>query len=137
MSYRIAPSKNLGEEIRRVAGEQVSKAMAELDNADLDRDKVVHQVRKRCKKLRGLLRLVRPGMEATYANENAAFRDAARLLSSLRDAKTLIGTYDDLMDQFHSQIDRQAFGSIRATLTRRLTGMAIPTPKPFTNCESE
>ena len=46
----------------------------------------VHDVRKRCKKVRGLLRLVRPGLGPDYRRANADVRDAARELSSLRDA---------------------------------------------------
>jgi len=52
-------------------------------------------VRQRCKKLRALVRLVRPAFRS-YREENAAFRDIAGLFSGLRDAEVVQALYDDL-----------------------------------------
>ncbi|MGC1479062.1 MAG: CHAD domain-containing protein [Chthoniobacterales bacterium] len=109
-------------ELRRIAREQLARAIDELDN--LPPAKAVHQARKRCKKLRGLIRLARPGMEDTYREENAYFRDAASGLSTLRDATVLIETYDKLLDHFADDIDRQPFGIIRRRLTERHQSLA-------------
>ncbi len=106
--------------IRRIADEQLGRGLDEIADPDLGRHKTVHQVRKRCKKLRGLIRLVRPAFEQRYQRENAALRDAAGLLSDIRDAATSISTYDDLMDRFGDQVKRSAFGPLRARMTRRL-----------------
>lgn len=91
--------------------------MNEIDDPDLEVTVKIHQVRKRCKKLRGLLRLVRPVFD-DFGAENASFRDAARLLSDVRDKRSLILAYDDVTAQFGDQIDRRAFAPIRARLTR-------------------
>ncbi len=56
----------------------------------------MHQLRKATKKVRALLRLVRPGFKA-YAAENAAFRQIAASLSGARDASVLVSTLDDLV----------------------------------------
>jgi CHAD domain-containing protein len=120
MAYRLKVSKPLTKAVRRVAREQVDRALGEIEDRELDRRTTVHQVRKRCKKLRGLLRLVRPGLGATYAAENAAFRDAARQLSELRDAEVLRETYDWLLDHYAAQVDRPTLSPIRRQLTRRL-----------------
>ncbi len=118
MPYRI---KNDDDEVqaavRRIADEQIDRALNEIADDDLSFEKTVHQVRKRCKKLRGLVRLVRPAFD-DYSDENKTFRDAARLLSDIRDAHALIETYDVLMDHFADQIDRRGFAQIRARLTR-------------------
>ncbi len=92
--YRIR-KKDTGPQdaLRRIACEQIDRALAELDDPGLDTAARVHQVRKRCKKTRGLLRLVRPAF-ADYAAENAALRDIGRGLSGLRDAGTLVETCD-------------------------------------------
>src|SRR5690606_9905919 len=85
----------------------------------------VHQVRKRCKKLRGLLRLVRLNLDnGIYETENACFRDAASDLSSVRDAQTLVDTYDDLLSRFDTQLQEEAFTSIRKQLVERRTYIA-------------
>ncbi len=117
MSFRFRRSESVQSAIRRIAQEQVDRLLAEIDDTDLQRDEVVHQVRKRCKKLRGLLRLVRHGLGKQYTVENESIRDAARSLSSLRDAKSMIASYDDLMDHFDAQVNRQSLQSIRQALT--------------------
>nr|WP_240956431.1 CHAD domain-containing protein [Wenzhouxiangella sp. XN79A] len=61
-----------------------------------DVEAAVHDARKRCKKLRGLLRLVRPVIGELYAPGNRAFRDAARRLGPYRDAHALLETFDRL-----------------------------------------
>jgi CHAD domain-containing protein len=119
MAYSLKPGDGtLQEGLRRIAVDQISSAIAEIGDASLGRDETVHQVRKRCKKLRGLIRLARPGFEG-YKAENAAFREAARRLSGLRDADVLIETYDKLMERQDGGIDRPAFGQIRRRLSLR------------------
>ena len=54
-----------------------------------------------------------------YKRENAWFRDASRELSFLRDAATLIETYDSLMTHFRGEVDRSTFGIVRRRLTLR------------------
>jgi len=119
MSYRFEPDEPIADGLRRIAAEQIDRALSELDDPNLPKDETVHQVRKRCKKLRGIIRLVRPGFGG-YRDANARFRDAARALSGVRDARVLLETYDHLMKRYDRQVNRRAFASIRAELTRRL-----------------
>jgi len=119
LAYRFKEDDvSVADVVRRIAVEQIDKAIGEIDDPEIDQRETVHQVRKRCKKLRGLVRLVRPAL-ASYALENAAYRDAARELSFLRDTEALIETYDRVADAFDGQIDRPAFASIRRRLTLR------------------
>ncbi|MEX0818045.1 MAG: CHAD domain-containing protein [Pirellulaceae bacterium] len=118
MAYRIRRKKSVKKSVRKVAGEQIDKAIGEILDEDLDRHEMVHQVRKRCKKLRGLIRLVRPVFD-DYQQENEFFRDAARELSCVRDAQSIIDCYDDLIEHFENQIDRHTFASIRDELESR------------------
>lgn len=118
MAYCLEPQESVAEGVRRIAREQVDLMLAHIDNPDIGRHETVHEVRKRCKKVRGLIRLVRPELGDTYQIENAFFRNAARTLSPLRDATALLEAYDALMDHYGEGIDRRAFGPIRAALTR-------------------
>jgi CHAD domain-containing protein len=94
MPYRLLrEDATLEASLRRIAGEELSAALAQLDGGAGPDAAGVHDIRKRIKKLRGLLRLVRPGF-ADYAAENAALRDTARDLSALRDAEVRIATFD-------------------------------------------
>ena len=119
MAFRILIDESMEAAVQRVAREQIDKAMGEIKDSELDRHKVVHQVRKRCKKIRGLLRLVRPRFKNNFDRENAWYRDAARPLSYVRDAQSIFETLDKLMEHFQDQIDREAFASVRQQLTDR------------------
>ena len=124
MTYRLRRSENLEETVRRIAIEQIDKAVANIDGAQAGPNSTVHALRKRCKKVRGLLRLVEPVFGA-YHMENAAFREAARSLSKFRDAKVLIDTHDSLMEAYSGQIDPTAFAPIREQLRRRREGESL------------
>jgi CHAD domain-containing protein len=98
VGYRFEQGETIPDGARRIACEQVEAALAALgDPNDLGLEETVHDVRTRCKKLRGLLRLVRPALGNEYACANAAFRDAARELSPIRDAQALESTFDELV----------------------------------------
>jgi len=91
MSYRIEPDEAVERALRRVAHEQLDKALNEIADPELDVHRTVHQARKRCKKLRALVRLVRKSFDG-YSDANRAFRDAARVVSDLRDAQVHVET---------------------------------------------
>jgi CHAD domain-containing protein len=101
--------------MRRIAAEEVARAEAELADASLAPERKIHQARKRTKRLRGLLRLVRPAFP-DYASEAAHLREAARGLSALRDRDVMIATHDALMAA--TGADRRRYAPVRAHLTR-------------------
>lgn len=116
MSYHFTSGdRSVQAAIRRVALDQIDAAIAEIDDAELPREKVVHQVRKRCKKLRALLRLIRPGF-ADYARENAAFRDLARTLGGVRDQDVLIETCDKIGAHYGKDADAKALDAVKSAL---------------------
>ena len=119
MSYRIEADEMVPDGVRRIAEEQIVKALDEIDDPELDVHEAIHQVRKRCKKLRALVRLVRPVVPDLYDRENTIFRDAARTVSDARDATAFLEAYDALMAHYDDEVDRRAFGPIRRALTRR------------------
>jgi CHAD domain-containing protein len=95
-AYRWDPTAAPAAELRRIARAQADRAIAELDLDDPD--EAVHQIRKRCKKLRALLRLVRPAAAELYRTENPMIRDLARDLSSARDDAAAVGALAELAD---------------------------------------
>ncbi|MCA1843579.1 MAG: CHAD domain-containing protein [Actinobacteria bacterium] len=63
-----------------------------------DVDEVAHDVRKRCKRVRAMLRLIRDAVgKEVYRRENRVLRDAARALSPVRDAAVLVQVHDDIV----------------------------------------
>jgi len=96
MAFRLKRSEALPDGVRRIVREEIDAAVSELREAEVDVQKAVHQVRKRCKRLRGLLRLVQPALGKRYAIENKRFRNAGRELSELRDADALREAFNSL-----------------------------------------
>lgn len=116
MAFRLkSKDATVADGVRRIARGQITAAIAKLDDPQLPRADVIHEVRKHCKKVRGLLRLVAPRFPH-YARENARFRNAARMLSATRDADVLVTTYDTLEAHFGRRFDAAAFEPIRARL---------------------
>jgi CHAD domain-containing protein len=69
----------------------------------LDDEEITHQIRTMIKWLRSLLRLIRPGVEPTFfEQENERLRNAARLLSSARDSEVARDTLKNLPVNDHT-----------------------------------
>ena len=97
MAYEIQRSdRSPRKAMRRIAAEQLRGAVAVLGEAGTPPPAAIHDLRKRIKKTRGLLRLVAPQMPAFKA-ENTALRDAARAISGLRDAAVRRATLAELL----------------------------------------
>lgn len=97
MPYSLPRNRNPASELIRIAYEQVESALTA--SAQLPADQATHQIRKYCKKIRALLRLVRtaPGNCAQlYRFENSRYRGIAEVLSGSRDTVSL---YDALTKQ--------------------------------------
>ncbi|HSK91030.1 MAG TPA: CHAD domain-containing protein [Euzebyales bacterium] len=109
---------DLGDGVRRVADEELGQAIAELrGQTDASRDAEVHEARKRCKRLRALLRLVRDQVgDEVYRRENVAIRDASRRVSAVRDAQVLVSTLDDVVDDSDGAVDAAAVRDTRRAL---------------------
>lgn len=96
-TYRLQAEETLDAGVKRIVGELVDEARTYLSEDDPERMvQAVHETRKLCKKGRGLVRLVRPGLGDGYDVANRLFRDAARELSPIRDPQALLQTFDDL-----------------------------------------
>ena len=119
MSFCLVTNESVEDGIKRIVSEEIAQAIKEIDNPRLKRSEAIHEVRKHCKKIRSVLRLVRPQFEETYQFENAWFRDTAKGIAELRDTEAIIETYDSLLDKFSDQVDRRAFAPIRRALTLR------------------
>lgn len=99
MSFLIERHESVADATRRIAHEQLSDAVESLEELIVtDPEDAVHDARKRCKKVRGAIRLVRPVVEAdTYEFVNDNLRDAARELSEERDATAMHETFAELV----------------------------------------
>ncbi|KQT62594.1 MULTISPECIES: CHAD domain-containing protein [unclassified Aureimonas] len=119
MAYKLHPERSLSKEIGRVALEELGAAVEDLDNASGDRGEAIHDVRKRLKRLRGLLRLIRRSDPDLYRSENVRFRDTAKSLSAVRDRTALIESLDALKERFGEDAAVGPMSNLREALDRR------------------
>lgn len=117
MAFRLNRQEKVYSSVRRIAAEQIHGALGELKSKRLSDSVKVHQLRKHCKKLRALVRLVHSVFEDHYKSENQWFRDTARPLSAVRDAHTIVKTYDSLVSEHRGELSQKATKKIRRELT--------------------
>ncbi|HSJ29141.1 MAG TPA: CHAD domain-containing protein [Acidimicrobiia bacterium] len=118
IGFAIGDREPLVFALRRVAVEQCDLALHAL--AEGPTDAAVHEVRKSSKRLRAMLRLVRREIgHDRYSIENSVLRDAARVLSPLRDAHVHAVSLDLLRDRFSGHLDPAAFAELSDRLHQR------------------
>lgn len=97
MSYRLDPEEPVGEELKRIVREEIDAALSHIaTDSGTERDKAIHETRKSVKKIRAIIRLLRPRLPKIYARENRRVRAVGRELSTLRDAAAIVETVDEL-----------------------------------------
>jgi CHAD domain-containing protein len=122
MSYQIEQNEPFPDAIRRIILAELALARTYLTErpSDLSADEAIHEARKCFKKLRAALRLVRNDIgETSFNRENAAIRDAGRLLSDLRDSYVLVETVDSLQDKYEKLLQPDALANVRRQLLAR------------------
>lgn len=113
MGYRLRGKQSLAEDLQGVMIEQADKALLLLqERYDTDAAAAVHGVRKHLRRMRALLRLIRPALgKEAWAQANSALRDLGRQLSPARDVTVLIQTLDRLMGSEPEPSVREALAS--------------------------
>jgi len=118
MAFELKLRESLRKAVPRIVRKQLDRASEVLTGVRrVSRDEAVHEWRTSVKKIRAVLRLVRPEIgRKTYSKQNARFREAARPLSEVRDAKILVEGLDKLTERFREQLAGRAFDGIRGQL---------------------
>jgi CHAD domain-containing protein len=119
LAFELQRDEPLHEAIRRIATERLALAVEELKGGG-DADATVHNVRKRLKELRSVLRLVRRGMNRrTFDRDNRTLRNLGRPLSALRDATVMVETVAALAGRHRGAVPSLALVRLREALTNR------------------
>jgi CHAD domain-containing protein len=120
MAYCLARSdRTVADGVRRIACAQMDAARTIIAAPDRDTAAAIHDLRKHVKRLRGLIRMVKPGFSA-FADENARLRDIGRSMADLRDSDVMIATLDALVT------GAEDWPNFRAALTTANTAMCDP-----------
>ncbi len=105
MPYRLNIQDDLDANMRRIVGQQINRAIKALSNPSAS-PIAIHETRKCMKRIRALLKLLRPGLgRALYGQENKRFRDISALLSAARDTDCLDQAVVNLCSSKSSQSD--------------------------------
>ncbi len=92
MAFRFKLTEPFEAGVKRIAREQIERAQCQLKGSG-DAVVAVHETRKSLKRLRALLRLVRPALgDSGFREENARLREIGRGLSGTRDRHVLMET---------------------------------------------
>jgi len=128
MAFELKPNEPVGASITRNVKNQIEKAIeylgtkpelpAKLSSRAAGSEKdPVGEVRKCFKKIRAALRMAREELgEELYHQENWSFRDAARPLTQVRDARILVETAERFRQPLVQAIGPAAYTKIRAAL---------------------
>jgi CHAD domain-containing protein len=120
VSYHLRPGERVPAEVKRIVREEIESAVRQLSGkGEADRDEAIHEARKNVKKIRGVLRLMRPELDEIYGRENPFFRDVGLRLSQFRDAGAMLETFDALREKYRGELGRGRMASIRRGLMAR------------------
>jgi len=96
MAFRFKLAEPFEVGVKRIAREQIERAQCQLKGSG-DAVVAVHETRKSLKRLRALLRLIRPALgESGFREENARLREIGHGLSGTRDRHVLMETVSKL-----------------------------------------
>ena len=123
MAYSLRRGEPIDEAVPAIVRAQSNAALAVLLTADHgERNAVALDARKRCKKVRGLLRLVRMSLGDQYRPADQAYRSVAHALAVRREADANLATLDRLVAVSPADVlPPDGFQPIREELVRRAT----------------
>src|SRR5581483_1271849 len=104
--------------LRRKALELADDAAARLERLQDDDPKEIHEIRRRFKELRAMVRLIGHSLPHKGRPEEQWFRGAGRRFAAQRDAKAAIEAFDRLRERFAEEWRPRQFLKIRRALER-------------------
>ena len=114
--FALKPGKSFQKEIGRIVRRQLDKALRDLCRLGATADEAIHNVRKRFKRVRAVLRLVREELgDRLYRRENESLRDAAAAFSEVRNARVLVDAVERLRHR-ESDVPPAAFDALERFL---------------------
>ncbi|MGK7394430.1 MAG: CHAD domain-containing protein [Candidatus Cyclobacteriaceae bacterium M3_2C_046] len=120
MGYKIdIKDQTTGAGLKRIAHEQLGKALYKLNHLDHNHQEVVHDTRKRFKKLRALLRMVKEQAGKKYRKQNGFYRNLSRKLSAVRDTVSTLKIAQKTYDKFPDLLSETDFLPVKGQLEER------------------
>jgi CHAD domain-containing protein len=119
VAFRLKKGAPVAAEVRRIVLRQLEVAISELHTVgDPQSDEAVHDARRRIKKIRAIIRLVRPVLDKAYRSVDDDLRTVARMLAPVADGRGIIETLDELARRYGKAIPPQTLAAARAGVMR-------------------
>jgi CYTH domain-containing protein/CHAD domain-containing protein len=140
-AFRLRVDERIPDGIRRIALGQVDQVLDMLEGrSGEESSKAVHESRKSLKRLRALVRLAHAELGDHLSSlENAAYRDAGRVLSGPRDSQVMIDALDSLIERYPEEAGRADLEAFRSHLVQTHEAVArelAPGAPAFADVES-
>ena len=116
MAYRFKAGESVPENVQRIVIEELEFAADQLGNSNHKRDEAIHEARKSVKKIRGVLRLMRPELGPVYAQETKRLREIGHRLSDIRDAAARLEIFNGIIERHKGELQKNALRGIRRGL---------------------
>jgi hypothetical protein len=120
VGYCLDPHLPVAHEVRRIAARQLQLAIDGLNaGGETDSDHAIHATRRHVKKVRALIRLVRPALGRRGRAVNRRLRVVNRLLAPIADGQEALATLARVAERYGREFPPDVASVIRATLRRR------------------
>jgi len=119
VAFRLKSDQAVSTEVRRIVLRQLDRATTELTAiGDPESDEAIHTARRRVKKIRAIMRLVRPVL--TGANRVAPdLRRVSKMLAPVADGQGVIDTLNQLLRKYRRRVPARTAAAIRSDLVVR------------------
>lgn len=118
--FALTPGESLAGGLRRLSVSQFEHALDGFNDPAVARDIAVHEMRKSTKRVRALLRMVRPTIgEKVYRYENGALRDASAIVAGVRDGVVMVKSVQRLRDRYQRLLAPGVFQTTEERLRQR------------------
>jgi CHAD domain-containing protein len=120
VAFGLKAGQPIGDEIRRIVSKQFELAASELTAIGTPHsDEAIHRARRRVKKIRAVIRLVRPALGDTFGPVDKRLRRTVKLLAPVADGQGVVQALDELATRYSEGFSRPVFETIRAGLVER------------------
>jgi CHAD domain-containing protein len=117
--FALRPGVSFRKDVARIVRRQLDKALRDLCRLGATADEAIHDVRKRFKRVRAVLRLIRGELgDRLYREENKTLRDAAAAFSEVRNSRVLVDAVEKLRHR-ESDVPTAAFDALERFLKAR------------------
>jgi len=119
VAFRLKTGEAVSSDIRRIVLQQLDRATSELTSiGDPESDQAIHDARRRVKKIRAIIRLVRPVLNKAH-RADPELRRVSKMLAPVADGQGVIDTLSVLLKRYRRALPRKTAAAIRTDLIDR------------------